>query len=71
MFREQVRTREEAVRQIELAAEGKLMELRLWGLELEELLPEIAKCTHLVELWLSGNQITYIPEGFGQLSNLR
>ncbi|MEG5063288.1 hypothetical protein QUB33_06650 [Microcoleus sp. B3-A4] len=41
-------TRDEAARRIDQAAEKKLTELDLSGLELEELPPEIAKCTHLI-----------------------
>jgi Leucine-rich repeat (LRR) protein len=51
----------EAVRRIEQATEEKLTKLDLSGLELEEVPPEIAKCTHLVKLDLSNNQITSIP----------
>ncbi|MEG4998453.1 hypothetical protein [Microcoleus sp. B4-D4] len=45
-------TREEAVRRIHRAAEEKLTELDLAGLELEELPPEIGKCTGLETLVL-------------------
>ncbi|MEG4342869.1 leucine-rich repeat domain-containing protein [Microcoleus sp. A003_D6] len=45
-------TREEAVRRIHRAAEEKLTELDLSGLELEELPPEIGKCTQLETLVL-------------------
>jgi internalin A len=57
-------TREEAVRRIDQAAEEKLTELDLSGLELEELPPEISKCTQLETLvlgkvegwgWVDGN----------------
>jgi internalin A len=51
----------EAVRRIEQATEEKLTKLDLSGLELEEVPPEIGKCTHLVKLDLSNNQITSIP----------
>jgi Leucine-rich repeat (LRR) protein len=60
----------EAVRRIEQATEEKLTKLDLSGLELEEVPPEIGKCTHLVKLDLSNNQITSIPEVIGQLLNL-
>ncbi|MEG3938070.1 COR domain-containing protein [Microcoleus sp. S36b_A3] len=45
-------TREEAVRRIDQAAEEKLTELDLAGLDLEELPPEIGKCTQLETLLL-------------------
>ncbi|MEG4627501.1 COR domain-containing protein [Microcoleus sp. w1-18aA5] len=45
-------TREEAVRRIDRAAEEKLTELDLSGLGLEELPPEIGKCTQLETLVL-------------------
>ncbi|MEG4146663.1 hypothetical protein [Microcoleus sp. Pol12B5] len=45
-------TREEAVRRIDQAAEEKLTELDLSGLDLEELPPEIGKCTQLETLVL-------------------
>ncbi|MEG4292743.1 leucine-rich repeat domain-containing protein [Microcoleus sp. C2C3] len=45
-------TREEAVRRIDRAAEEKLTELDLSGLDLEELPPEIGKCTQLETLVL-------------------
>src|SRR6476469_23824 len=45
-------TREEAVRRIDQAAEEKLTQLDLAGLELEELPPEIGKCTQLETLVL-------------------
>ncbi|MEG4233102.1 leucine-rich repeat domain-containing protein [Microcoleus sp. Pol11C3] len=45
-------TREEAVRRIHRAAEEKLTQLDLSGLELEELPPEIGKCTQLETLVL-------------------
>jgi Leucine-rich repeat (LRR) protein len=64
-------TLDEIVAQIDEAAEKELTELDLSGLWLEELPPEIGKCTHLTDLKLSGNQITCIPESIGQLSNLR
>jgi Leucine-rich repeat (LRR) protein len=54
-------TQREAVRQIERAADEKLRELDLSGLKLEEVPPEIAKCTHLVKLNLHNTQITSIP----------
>jgi Leucine-rich repeat (LRR) protein len=61
-------TLDEIVAQIDEAAEKELTELDLSGLWLEELPPEIGKCTHLTDLKLSGNQITCIPESIGQLS---
>src|SRR4028119_157943 len=45
-------TREEAVRRIHRAAEEKLTQLDLSGLGLEELPPEIGKCTQLEKLVL-------------------
>ena len=63
-------TREEAVRRIERAAEEKLRVLDLSGLELEEVPPEIAKCTHLVGLDLGNNQLTSLPDTIRSLSNL-
>ena len=45
-------TREEAVRRIDRAAEEKLTELDLSGLDLEELPTEIGKCTQLETLVL-------------------
>ncbi len=45
-------TREEAVRRIHRAAEEKLTQLDLSGLDLEELPPEIGKCTQLETLVL-------------------
>ncbi|MEG4864172.1 MULTISPECIES: leucine-rich repeat protein [unclassified Microcoleus] len=45
-------TREEAVRRIHRAAEEKLTQLDLSGLDLEELPPEIGKCTQLEKLVL-------------------
>jgi len=45
-------TREEAVRRIDRAAEEKLTQLDLSWLDLEELPPEIGKCTHLETLVL-------------------
>src|SRR4028119_1008007 len=63
-------TREEAVRQIEWAAEKESWKLYLFWLELEELPPEILKCRHLEWLALGGNKITSIPEGLGQLPHL-
>ncbi|MEG4585574.1 leucine-rich repeat domain-containing protein [Microcoleus sp. MOSTC5] len=45
-------TREEAVRRIDQAAEEKLTQLDLSGLDLEELPPEIGKCTQLEMLVL-------------------
>ncbi|HSF75640.1 MAG TPA: hypothetical protein VLA84_17730, partial [Microcoleus sp.] len=45
-------TREEAVRRIDQAAEEKLTELDLSGLDLDELPPEIGKCTQLETLVL-------------------
>jgi internalin A len=79
-------TREEAVRRIERAAEEKLRELDLSGLELEELPPEIAKCTQLETLLLTGcdekktseeqtrwltNKLTKFPDAVFQLTNLK
>ncbi|MEG3934153.1 MULTISPECIES: hypothetical protein [unclassified Microcoleus] len=45
-------TREEAGRRIDQAAEEQLTELDLAGLGLEELPPEIGKCTELERLVL-------------------
>ncbi|MEG4214459.1 COR domain-containing protein [Microcoleus sp. Pol14C6] len=74
-------TLEEAVRRIEQAAEEKLTELDLAGLELEELPPEIGKCTQLETLVLGkfdwekeewiGNQLTEFPDVVLQLTNLK
>ncbi|MEG4808997.1 GTP-binding protein, partial [Microcoleus sp. F8-D1] len=62
-------TREEAVRRIDRAAEEKLTELDLAGLGLEELPPEIGKCTQLetlllgkVEKWNVGVDNKVTPE---------
>jgi Leucine-rich repeat (LRR) protein len=43
-------TREEALWRIDQAAEKKLTQLDLSGLDLKELPPEIVKCTHLTKL---------------------
>ena len=70
-------TREEAVRRIERAADEKLMELDLSGLELEEVPPEIAKCTQLETLLLARsyekkkNKLTKFPDPVLQLTNLK
>ncbi|MBD1810989.1 leucine-rich repeat domain-containing protein [Microcoleus vaginatus DQ-U2] len=74
-------TREEAVRRIDRAAEEKLTELDLSGLDLEELPPEIGKCTQLEMLVLGkwekekrkwvGNQLTQFPDSVLQLTNLK
>ncbi|HSF75047.1 MAG TPA: hypothetical protein VLA84_14730 [Microcoleus sp.] len=45
-------TREEALRRIEIAATKKWTQLDLAGLELEEMPPEIGKCTQLETLVL-------------------
>jgi Leucine-rich repeat (LRR) protein len=75
-------TREEAVRRIDRAAEEKLTQLDLSGLGLEELPPEIGKCTQLEMLvlggkldeekrnWL-GNKLTEFPDVVLQLTNLK
>ncbi|MEG4026546.1 hypothetical protein [Microcoleus sp. S13C4] len=63
-------TRERAVRKIEQAINEQLMELNLSRLNLEELPPEIVRCTYLTKLDLGNNEITFIPEAIGQLSNL-
>ena len=79
-------TREEAVRRIERAAEEKLIQLDLSGLELEEVPPEIAKCTQLEILlladcdekktseeetrWLT-NKLTEFPDAVLGLTNLK
>ena len=65
-------TREEAVRRIHRAAEENLTELDLSGLGLEELPPEIGKCTQLETLLLGkwdeekeegvGNKLTEFPD---------
>ncbi|MEG3987626.1 hypothetical protein QUA13_10810 [Microcoleus sp. S28C3] len=65
-------TREEAVRRIDQAAEENLTELDLSGLGLEELPPEIGKCTQLETLLLGkwdeekeerlGNKLTEFPD---------
>jgi len=75
-------TREEAVRRIDRAAEEKLTELDLSGLDLEELPPEIGKCTQLETLLLGGkfdeekeellgNKLTEFPDAVLQLTNLK
>jgi internalin A len=70
-------TREEAVRRIERAADEKLMELDLSGLELEEVPPEIAKCTQLETLLLARsyekkkNKLTKFSDAILQLTNLK
>jgi len=74
-------TREEAVRRIHRAAEEKLTELDLSGLDLEELPPEIGKCTQLETLLLGkrdeekeecvGNKLTEFPDAVLQLTNLK
>ncbi|MEG4205613.1 leucine-rich repeat domain-containing protein [Microcoleus sp. Pol7_A1] len=74
-------TREEAVRRIHRAAEEKLTQLDLSGLDLEELPPEIGKCTQLETLVLGkfdeeksewvGNKLTEFPDGVLQLTNLK
>ena len=63
-------TRNEVVWRIDRAAEERLTELNLKGLNLKELPPEIVKCTHLTRLDLRQNQITYLSEALGQLSSL-
>jgi len=74
-------TREEAVRRIDQAAEEKLTELDLAGLDLEELPGEIGKCTQLETLRLGkfdgekskwvGNKLTEFPDAVLQLTNLK
>ena len=74
-------TREEAVRRIDQAAEEKLTKLDLSGLGLEELPPEIGKCTQLETLVLGkwdeekwkwiGNELTKFPDALLQLTNLK
>ena len=74
-------TREEAVRRIHRAAEKKLTQLDLSGLDLEELPPEIGKCTQLEKLVLGkldeekrewvGNKLTEFPDAVLQLTNLK
>ena len=74
-------TREEAVRRIHRAAEEKLTQLDLSGLDLEELPPEIGKCTQLETLLLAkfdeekrgwvGNKLTKFPDAVLQLTNLK
>ncbi|WP_445175768.1 leucine-rich repeat protein [Microcoleus sp.] len=57
-------TREEAVRRIDRAAEEKLTQLDLSGLDLEELPPEIGKCTQLETLVLGKvNEWSCIDDG--------
>jgi hypothetical protein len=72
-------TREEAVRRIHRAAEEKLTQLDLSGLDLEELPPEIGKCPPLEMLVLGkfekrklvGNKLTEFPDAVLQLTNLK
>ena len=74
-------TREEALRRIHRAAEKNLTELDLAGLELEELPPEIGKCTQLETLVLGkldeekiewvGNKLTEFPDVVFQLTSLK
>jgi Leucine-rich repeat (LRR) protein len=75
-------TREEAVRRIHRAAEEKLTQLDLSGLDLEELPPEIGKCTQLETLLLGGkfdeqkrewvgNKLSEFPDAVLQLTNLK
>ena len=75
-------TREEAVRRIDQAAEEKLTQLDLSGLDLEELPPEIGKCTQLETLVLREkfyeekrelvrNKLTEFPDAVLQLTNLK
>jgi Leucine-rich repeat (LRR) protein len=75
-------TREEAVRRIHRAAEEKLTQLDLSVLDLEELPPEIGKCTQLETLLLGGkfddeeeellgNKLTEFPDAVLQLTNLK
>ena len=75
-------TREEAVRRIHRAAEEKLTQLDLVGLDLEELPPEIGKCTQLETLLLGGkfdeqkrewvgNKLSEFPDAVLQLTNLK
>jgi len=74
-------TREEAVQRIERAAERKLIELSLCGLELEELPPEIVKCTQLETLLVGRvdkkvgesiwNKLSEFPDAVFQLTNLK
>ena len=75
-------TREEAVRRIDQAAEEKLTQLDLAGLDLEELPPEIGKCPPLETLVLREkfyeekrelvrNKLTEFPDAVLQLTNLK
>ena len=75
-------TREEAVRRIHRAAEEKLTQLDLSGLGLEELPPEIGKCTQLETLLLGGKfdeqkrewvgkKLSEFPDAVLQLTNLK
>src|SRR6476661_2236879 len=74
-------TREEAVRRIDQAAEEKLTQLDLSWLDLEELPPEIGKCTQLETVVLAkfdgekskwvGNKLTEFPDAVLQLTNLK
>ena len=75
-------TREEAVRRIDQAAEEKLTQLDLSGLDLEELPGEIGKCTQLETLLLGEkfyeekrelvrNKLTEFPDAVLQLTNLK
>ena len=71
-------TREELLQLIDKAAEEGWTELDLAGLELEELPPEIGKCTQLETLVLGrfdkqriGNKLTEFPDVVLQLTNLK
>jgi internalin A len=74
-------TREELLQLIDKAADEGLTELDLAGLELEELPPEIGKCTQLETLVLGkwdrekhksiGNKLTEFPDVVLQLTNLK
>jgi Leucine-rich repeat (LRR) protein len=74
-------TQSEAVRRIHRAAEKKLTELDLSGLDLDELPPEIGNCTQLETLRLGkfdgkkrggvGNKLTEFPNAVLQLTNLK
>ena len=61
----------EALIAIEDARQTGATELDLAGLELDELPNEVRGLTHLESLNLTGNQLSWLPDWFGELSGLR